>query len=101
MVTPGPNRPEQAHVSINEHDVVVQRSSEVQGGRFLQTGDEAGTAPEDLVIPHLPGGGIGVDVENPIRHSRLLTQNPPLSVVMGLILIAACLGIVTLIAEVT
>jgi peptidoglycan/LPS O-acetylase OafA/YrhL len=36
--------------------------------------------------------------ENPIRHSKLLTQNPPLSVVMGLLLIAACLGLVTLIA---
>jgi hypothetical protein len=39
--------------------------------------------------------------ENPIRHSRLLTQKPPLSVAMGLVMIAACLGIVTLIAEVT
>ncbi len=38
--------------------------------------------------------------ENPIRHSRLLTKNPPLSVVMGVIMIAACLGIITLIAEV-
>ncbi len=38
--------------------------------------------------------------EKPIRHSKLLTRNPPLSVAMGLILIAACLGIVTLIAEV-
>lgn len=37
--------------------------------------------------------------ENPIRHSRLLTRRPPLSVVMGLLMIAACLGIVTLIAE--
>ena len=36
--------------------------------------------------------------ENPIRHSRLLTRRPPLSVGMGLITIAACLGVVTLIA---
>jgi peptidoglycan/LPS O-acetylase OafA/YrhL len=84
MVTPRPNRPKQTDMSTNEHDVVVQRSPEVQGGRFLQTGDEAGTAPEDrafrpdieglravalllvlsshLFIPHMPAGGMGVDV---------------------------------------
>jgi hypothetical protein len=56
MATPGPNRPEQGHVSINEHDVDVQRSYEVQGGRFLETGDEAGTAPEDRAFrPDIEG----------------------------------------------
>jgi peptidoglycan/LPS O-acetylase OafA/YrhL len=58
---------------------------------------EIGLAAFSIII----SAGTYFAFENPIRHSRLLTQNPPLSVVMGLIMIAACLGIVTLIAEVT
>lgn len=70
------------------------------GIRYLNSGTvstKLGLAGLAVVI----SAGTYFAFENPIRHSRLLTRNPPASVVMGLILIAACLGLVTLIAEVT
>ena len=36
--------------------------------------------------------------ENPIRHSQLLARKPSVSVLSGLITVAACLGVVTVIA---
>ncbi len=38
-------------------------------------------------------------IENPIRHSRFLSGSPVISIAFGVILVAACLGIITLAAE--
>jgi peptidoglycan/LPS O-acetylase OafA/YrhL len=64
----------------------------------------SGTVPTKLGLAVLAvaiSAGTYFAFENPIRHSRMLTRNPPASVVMGLILIAACLGLVPLIAGVS